>query len=175
MEYSQFEQHTQDILEGTEYASNLNKNYYCSTLSDDEEETSPTPAVPLSLINNGNRKRGNKCIDGFFENVNNKKKKATIQSSTVGRAVSGGTSYISTSKNDGAKSSHLIKIEVYDLKRLEKISPLEYWKHASVRIKYYAERDSKHFDSASTLIYDITKEIASSKDCKKYFFASENK
>ncbi|XP_045780936.1 uncharacterized protein LOC123878003 [Maniola jurtina] len=64
-------------------------------------------------------KRKSENIDIFFESSPKNKNKT---SSTVARANKDGSiSYISTNSNDGATATHLIKLEVYDLKKLAKI------------------------------------------------------
>lgn len=111
-------------------------------------------------------------IDIFFEQPKAKRKKT--ESSTVGQSCKGGgVSYLSTNNEDGNNSTHLMKIEIYDLKKLAKVPINERWKHADVRVKYYVqEKDNKHYRQAKDVIYSITKEIAESGDCKKYHFGS---
>lgn len=109
------------------------------------------------------------CIDQFFD-IPKIKKQKTTQSSTVGQARNGGVSYLSSNANDAANATHLIKLEVYELKKLTKVSPSNHWKHADVRVKYYAKNTDSIYDRSKELIYDITKNVSQSQDCKKYFF-----
>ncbi|GBP28285.1 hypothetical protein EVAR_11744_1 [Eumeta japonica] len=146
---------------------NTFKAYYYSALSDEED------TMDLNKI--GTHKRTSKNINEFFESTHKKRKVKT--SSTVGQAVNGGISYLSTNEDDFITASHLIKIEVYELQKLKKIPATEHWKHADVRVKYYTrngENDS-HFINTKDVIYNITKEIAEKSECKKYFFSNENK
>lgn len=145
------------------------KNYFYNALSDEEEEDT----MHLSKIQ-PTRKRQTKSIDEFFEEIQNKKKKAKV-SSTVGQAVNGGVAYVSTNEDDLANASHLVKIEVYEQKKLKKIPPTDHWKHANVRVKYYVkncENDSK-YHTIKDIIYNITKEIVDHAECKKYFFSND--
>lgn len=88
----------------------------------------------------------------------------------MGRATNDGMSYISTNTDDGSTATHLIKIEIYDLKKLANVPPSDHWKHAEVRVKYYNQAKTNHHQRTRQLIYNITKEISSSSDCKKYTF-----
>lgn len=117
-------------------------------------------------------------IDVFFEKPSKQKKTSTI-SSYVARSMNGGTSYITTNEQDGA-ATHLVKIEIYDMRKLRTINPTDYWKNAELRVKYHIqseedEDDKSIFINTRNLIYDITKKISSSQDCKKYFINQKAK
>ncbi len=92
----------------------------------------------------------------------------------MARAVKDGVSYISTNSDDGDQATHLIKIEMYDMKKLSKIPTSDHWKHATTRIKYYVKdyKDSI-YDNTNGLVYNITKTIAESEKVKKYFFNND--
>ncbi|GBP22440.1 NPC intracellular cholesterol transporter 1 [Eumeta japonica] len=102
---------------------NTFKAYYYSALSDEEDTMDPNKI--------GTHKRTSKSINEFFESTHKKGKAKT--SSTVGQAVNGGISYLSTNGDDFITASHLIKIEVYELQKLKKIPPTELWKHADIQ------------------------------------------
>uniref|UniRef100_A0A2A4IZU0 Uncharacterized protein n=1 Tax=Heliothis virescens TaxID=7102 RepID=A0A2A4IZU0_HELVI len=93
---------------------NTYKQYYYSPLSPHHEEESDD-----IVINNtcDGGKRKSQAIDHFFE-VEPKIKKNKLLSSTVARTARDGVSYISTNSNDGDQATHLIKIEMYDMKKL---------------------------------------------------------
>ncbi|GBP12437.1 hypothetical protein EVAR_75848_1 [Eumeta japonica] len=78
---------------------NTFKAYYYSALSDEED------TMDLNKI--GTHKRTSKNINEFFESTHKKRKVKT--SSTVGQAVNGGISYLSTNEDDFITASHLIK------------------------------------------------------------------
>jgi hypothetical protein len=138
---------------------NTFKHYYFPP-SDDDTSLSPRYST---------KRPNNDSLDEFFEEP--KKKRVKLNSSSVGRSTKdGGMSYISTNVDDGATATHLIKIEVYDMKKLATIDPEEHWKHADVRLKYYVNKQNNHHRQTRGLIYNITKEISNSSDCKKYTF-----
>lgn len=136
---------------------NTYKGYYYPVM--DEESRQP-------------RRKRSSCTDSeelFEPSVKKIKNKIC---STVGRAnKEGGVSYISTNVDDDREVSHLIKVEIFDLKKLAKIPPSLHWKHANWRVKYYSKRlQSKHLEQAKELIQSIAKEISSSQDCCKYSY-----
>ncbi|KAG7301651.1 hypothetical protein JYU34_003589 [Plutella xylostella] len=137
------------------------KNYYYPSPSDDE-------ILSPSLLLKKPTKRIHENIDSYFETPSKKSKSKTL-SSTVGRAACGGISYISTNEDDGSKASHLIKIEMYDMKKLKDLPPSEHWKKADMRIKLYCTSDHILFHDTNQLMFSITKQIATKTDCKKYF------
>lgn len=114
-------------------------------------------------------------IEKFFE-VAPKKKKTKKTSSTVSRACNDGVAYISTNADDYTSASHLVKIEIYDLKKLKSLQPSEHWKHADVRLKYYTNEDvqNQNFQKAKELVYNITNEVAGQQESKKYFFSNKD-
>lgn len=110
----------------------------------------------------------------FFEKP--KKRKNSTNSSCVAQACDGGLSYISSNEGDSANAAYLIKIDVYDMKNLKNVLPLDYWKYADLRVKYYVQSDSdKNYQRTRDIVYNITKQIAEKKDCKKYFVGRERK
>lgn len=144
------------------------KNYYFPTadLSDDDETQDP----PALKVKQNIAKRN---IDCFFEKP--KKKRVRLQSSNIAQANGEGTSYISSNNDDGSSASHLIKIEVYEMKKLKDVQPIDYWKYADVRVKYYASEDDKHYRNVRDLIYNITKQVATKTDCTKYYITADKK
>lgn len=108
--------------------------------------------------------------------MESKIKKKKLLSSTVARAARDGVSYISTNSDDGDQATHLIKIEMYDMKKLCKIPTNDHWKHATTRIKYYVKNNNKDsiYDNTNALVYNITKTIAESEKVKKYFFNNDS-
>ncbi|CAH0699699.1 unnamed protein product [Spodoptera exigua] len=150
---------------------NTYKQYYYSPLSPQHEEESDD--IVVNNTGDGG-KRKSQPIDTFFE-VAPKIKRRKLLSSTVARAVKDGVSYISTNSDDGGQATHLIKIEMYDMKKLSKIPTSDHWKHATTRIKYYVKnyKDSI-YDNTNGLVYNITKTIAESEKVKKYFFNNDS-
>lgn len=147
----------------------LKPYYYPIELSDEENGLNTAFKPSKKNIT----KRGNN-IDIFFENP--KKKKKTSFSSCIGHSNKDGMSYISTNEDDSTNSTHLVKIEVYNMKSLRDIPPTEYWKHVDVRVKYFAKsEDDKHYQHTRDLIFQITKQLAAKNDCKKYFIETDNK
>lgn len=137
------------------------KSYYYDHLMTDDEAQDPKPLKIQT------QKRANN-IDVFFDKP--RKKQATEYSSTVAHSTNGGTNYISSRVNDVSKSTHLIKIDVYDMKKLCGVPNDQHWKFADTRIKYYTQtEDDSHYSNTKELIYKITKQIAAKNDCKKYF------
>lgn len=57
----------------------------------------------------------------------------------------GSVAYISTNTDESLFSTHLLKIEVYELKTLAKIPSAQHWKNAKIRIKYYVDETNKNF------------------------------
>ncbi|XP_039763080.1 uncharacterized protein LOC120636807 [Pararge aegeria] len=137
--------------------------YYPLNISDDQDMSD----------NKKTAMRRSNSIDAFFEKQ--KKKKRQSKSSCVAQASDGGLSYISSNDDDSISATHLIKIDIYDMKSLKDVSPLEYWKYADLRLKYYVESaGDKHYQSMRDIIYNITKQIAGKHDCKKYFIDRDN-
>lgn len=143
------------------------KDYYYPTVSDDESLPQPQPKP---VRKSEAKKRANN-IDIFFEKP--KKKQATGLTSTVAQSTAGGTNYLASSVVDIPKATHLIKIDVYELKKLRSLPTDQHWKHADVRVKYYThtEDDDLH-TNAKDLIYKITKQIAEESECRKYFISA---
>lgn len=146
-----------------DYEENTYKQYYFPT--SDDEDTSPYPIK--------RDRPNNESLDEFFEEPP-KKKKPKIQSSTVGRATKDGMAYISTNEDDGSTATHLIKIEIYEMKKLTNVPQSDHWKHADVRVKYYVNNKSKHHQRTRQLIYNISKDITKVPDCKKYTFKNKD-
>lgn len=146
----------------------LKNYYYPLNISDDHDDSESI----LNKKKNATKRSNN--IDVFFEIV--KKKKRSVNSSSVAIATDGGLSYISSNEGDSVNASHLIKIDVYDMKNLKEVSPLDYWKHADLRLKYYVKTDGdKHYQNIRDIIFNVTKQIAGKKDCKKYFVDNNKK
>lgn len=113
------------------------------------------------------RQRSNESLDSIFA-VSNKSNNKKL-SSTVSRAQKdGGTAYISMNADDGA--THLLKIEVYDLKKLTNVQSNQHWKHSNMRIKYYCNEKDKSYNDVNNIIYNISKQISKAENCKRYFF-----
>lgn len=141
------------------FQENTYKHYYYPQSDDDE-----LPSLQKK-----------ESIEEFFEPP--KKKQRTMRSSTVGRCFGrDSTSYVSTNTDDGASATHLIKIEVYDLKKIENIDQSDHWKHADVRVKYYTKStNDDHHKKTHQLIYNITKGISNSPNCRKYSYNNKDK
>lgn len=112
-----------------------------------------------------NSEKRPKTIEKFFDNM--KKRRALSRSSTVARATGDGYSYVAANNEH---ASHLIKIEIYDMKKIKDVLPVDQWKHADVRVRYYSpsEEDNTYLN-INEVLYNITKQIAASGECKKYF------
>lgn len=151
-----------------EYEENTYKQYYFST-SDDE----PTSPYPIKIRE---RSKSSDSLNEFFQEPP-KIKKTKLHSSSVGRATNDGTSYLTTNEDDGSNATHLIKIEIFELKKLVDIPPEEHWKYADVRVKYYNKKNSKnsHHQITRKLVHSITKEISSAPNLKKYHFKKKTK
>lgn len=107
-------------------------------------------------------------MDSLFELPKAKTKKL---SSTVSRAhKEGGTAFLSTNADDAANASHLIKIEIYDMKKLASVPQAQHWKHATMRIKYYTDEKSEAYKDVNKIMYNISKQISKTENCKKYLF-----
>lgn len=159
---------------GASFEENTFKNtFYQEVLSEEEGDLMIT-STPKNQSLIPSRKRTKKNIDSFFDKCPSEKKRIKVQSSSVSRSVNGGTSYISTGLDDAPNASHLIKIEIFDLKKLKKIPQVDHWKHANLRIKLYStgEEEVLH-QGVSDAVYNITKTIASKPECKKYFFTND--
>ncbi|XP_063361642.1 uncharacterized protein LOC134650639 [Cydia amplana] len=140
------------------------KNYYYGNVSDNETEVSK----PLKIRT---QKRTNN-IDVFFEKPT--MKQAAEYSSTVAQLTNGGTNYISSRVDDVSKATHLIKIDVYDMKKLRGVPSDQHWKFANTRIKYYTQtEEDDYYSNTQELIYNITKHIATKNNCKKYFIEAK--
>lgn len=147
--------------------NNTYKQYYFPTSDCPEEETQEL-YIQQEMPS---KKRKSESLDNFFDSPTKNKRK--LNCSTVSRInKENGRSYISTNTDDGATASYLIKIELYDLKKISKIPPSQHWKHANVRVKYYTQKTSTVLANTNDIIYNITKEIAQNDDCKKYSFNS---
>lgn len=147
---------------------NTFKSYYFAASSDEETDDRLIITKPKSL----KRAASNNSINKFFDEPKTKKPKKG-QSSTVGQTREGGMAYISTNTNDAATATHLIKLQVYDLKKLAKVPVNKHWKNADVYVKHYTKTADSVYNHAMDLIYNITKEVAESPDCRKYFFNDE--
>lgn len=109
-----------------------------------------------------------KSIDNFFDKV--KKRRTMSRNSTVARATGDGYSYVSANNDHGSDAGHLIKIEIYDMKKIKDVLPVDQWRHADVRVRYYSpSEDDNNYLNINEVLYNITKQIAASGECKKYF------
>lgn len=149
---------------------NTFKSYYFPVSSDEEANDRLTIIQPETK--HLKRAGSNNSINKFFDEAKPKKPRNS-QSSTVGRAQKGGMSYISTNINNAASATHLIKLEVYELKKLAKLPASKHWKQADIRAKFYTKTSDRIYERSKQLIYDIVKDVAESEDCKKYFFHDE--
>lgn len=149
---------------------NTYKAYYYPTHSDEEDS-----AKDLSRQKRSKRSSSSNSFEELFEVP--AKKNRTKCSSTVSRAnKDGGVSYISTNFDDAPDATHLIKLEIYDLKKLRKIPAAQHWKHASERVKYYCKGlQNKHLEKTKEVIVTIAREISTSQDCRKYCFNYDEK
>lgn len=92
----------------------------------------------------------------------------------MSQATAEGVAFIKSNQDDGAYASHLIKIEVYDMEKIKKIPPTEQWKHADVRVKYYANsEDDENVQKSRDVIYNITKQLAAKSDCANFVIDNE--
>lgn len=149
---------------------NTFKSYYFAASSDEEaDDRLITTKSSKSL----KRSDSNSCINKFFDEPKTKKPNKG-QSSTVGQTRDGGMAYISTNTNDAGTATHLIKLQVYDLKKLAKVPANKHWKYADVHVKYYTKTTDRIYEHSKELIYNITKDVAESQECRKYFFNNES-
>ncbi|XP_069364378.1 uncharacterized protein [Maniola hyperantus] len=150
------------------------KHYYYPLNVPDDQDASDSTLNNKKTASKRSKPTEQNNIDVFFEKP--KKKRRTTISSSVAQATDGGLSYISSNDGDGVSASHLIKIDIYDMKNLEGVLPIDYWKYADLRLKYYVKSDAdKFYHSTRDIIYNITKQIAGRHDCKKYFIDRDNK
>lgn len=152
-----------------QFPENTFKNFY---YEDNVDEPSDQEEGTLAFkVKKAIAKRPH-SIDEFFEKP--KKKKLTKKSSSVGRSTSGGISYITSNKDDSADASHLIKIEVYDVNKIKNVAQTEQWKHADVRVKLFTESEAdRNLQSVRDIIYNITKQLATQEECKKFFIDTD--
>lgn len=144
------------------------KGYY---FGDSFDAAEPESSMPLKTKKNFTKRRNN--LDVFFERPKQKKKIAK-QSSYVGQASGDGISYIASNDDDGLNADYFVKIEIYDMKKIRDIAPINYWKHADLRLKYYvSSEDDKYYQTTRDLLYNITKHLAEKDGCSKYYV--ENK
>ncbi|KAI5633714.1 hypothetical protein NE865_01681 [Phthorimaea operculella] len=145
----------------------LKHYYYPIDVSD--EETSANKIAPKRK-NKDKDSASTNSIDSFFENPKKKKKQSTF-SSSVGQTTNDGMAYITTNEDDSSHATHFIKIEIYDIAKIPKDTPpTEHWKYANVRVKYCVHsEDDKNYQQTREIIYNITKQIATKSDCKKFF------
>lgn len=64
--------------------------------------------------------------------------------------------------------THIIKIEIYELDKIEKIPLAEQWKFAERRIKYITDTHDIMLDEAKSLTFQLTKNIKKHPQ-KKYY------
>lgn len=157
-----------------QFTDNTFKNYYYpEPQTNDDEVSDEEGTVGYKLKQVIARKRAGNSIDGFFERPI-KKAKSAKKSSSVSRSTDDGVSYISSGQDDGAYSSHVIKIEIFDVQKIKNIAPADHWKHADVRLKFYTNsEEDKQLQSTRDVIFNITKQLAEKDTSVKYFI--ENK
>ncbi|KAJ0169184.1 hypothetical protein K1T71_015311 [Dendrolimus kikuchii] len=135
------------------FEENTFKQYYYQTLSDEESSNTDNLSIVKDSPKQKRKRDEEESLDKFFEFSKNKNKK---QCSSVSRAQpNGGVAYLSTNREDACSSTHLIKIEVYELKTLAKIPSSEHWKNATIRIKYYTD-DKTNILKASKRLHTIS-------------------
>lgn len=155
------------MFQNMKFEENTFKQYYYQPTLSDEDTTDNL------IINNQTPKRkreDEQNIDELFNCAKNKTKKQS-QCSSVSRAqANGSVAYMTTNADVTSASTHLLKIEVYDLKKIAKIPSSQHWKHAQTRVKYYLNETNQNFLSMKQTIYNITKEISMTDTCKKMSF-----
>lgn len=148
-----------ELNEGNTY-----KDFYYATLNDED-----TQELEIVSEEPTKRRKSNDSLDLLFDMPTTKKRK--ILSSTVSRGQRGGGNlFLTTNGDEGARSTHLIKIEVFDMRKISKIPPNEHWKHSEYKIKYYTNDSNKNYQSTKKNIYNMAQEISAVKTCKKYNF-----
>ncbi|KAJ0171631.1 hypothetical protein K1T71_005667 [Dendrolimus kikuchii] len=106
------------------FEENTFKQYYYQTLSDEDSSNIDNLSIVKDSPKQKRKRDEEESLDKFFEFSKNKKKK---QCSSVSRAQpNGGVAYLSTNREDACSSTHLIKIEVYELKTLAKIPSINH-------------------------------------------------
>lgn len=103
-------------------------------------------------------------IDDLFEAISKPTTRRRKQSSTLERRTKEGKKhYISTKADDGSSATHLIKIEIYDLKKLSQVPVSQRWKYATVKAKYYSKGvRNKHLKLAKKMLVNMADEISKS-------------
>lgn len=108
----------------------------------------------------------------FFEKSAPKKKKG---SSTVSKAHRDGNIFITSNDDDTKNNTHIIKIEIFDVKKIANVLPQEQWKHSDYRVKYYTKTTNLNYEATKKIIFNVTKEISDRDTSKKYSFKKDNK
>lgn len=145
---------------------NTFKQFYYACSDDETQELRiEKDQLPQNMLK---RKSSSDSLDTLFEVSKTKKKKI---SSTVSHAHrEGGNVFISTNEDDGPRSKFMIKIEVFNMQKLNKIPSNEHWKHASYRLKYFANETNQNYESIKKIIFNVTKEIVAVPTSKKVHF-----
>lgn len=133
-----------------------------------DSEDSMSLLQPIKKRKQAKTSEKNKSIDAFFNRKSPPRVIKTAVCSSVGKPRDNGISYISLPEQTNA--THLIKIELYDLKKLQNLSSDEHWKHAEVRIKYATNDNDEIKQTCEDIIYDITKNVSENSKCKTYFY-----
>ncbi|XP_047990713.1 uncharacterized protein LOC125229816 [Leguminivora glycinivorella] len=121
-----------------DFSENTFKNYYYPENKDESSDEEGTAGFKVKQILA--KKRSGNDIDSFFERPK-KQSKILKRSSIVSKSSEDGVANLSSGQDDGAYASHFIKIEIYDAQKIKKIPPMEQWKHADIRLKYFALED----------------------------------
>lgn len=150
-----------------QFTENTFKNYYYP--DDNKDESSDEEGtLGLKVKQAIAKKRSGNNIDSFFERPK-KQSKVVKRSSNVSKSSPDGVANLSSGQDDGAYASHLIKIEIYDMHKIKNVPPMEHWKHADFRLKYFALEDDLELQNTRNIIYNITKQLASKDSSVKYF------
>lgn len=66
-------------------------------------------------------------------------------------------------------TTHLIKIQIFDMKKLVNLNSVEHWKYVDVQVNYYVKPESnKHHQKTRGLVNSNTRELSKSPNCKTY-------
>lgn len=68
---------------------------------------------------------------------------------------------MSTNAEDGSNATHLVKIEIYDLKKLSSIPASQHRHHATLKVRYYSKgANNKNVTKVKNVILSIAEEIS---------------
>ncbi|KOB61934.1 Beta-xylanase, partial [Operophtera brumata] len=103
--------------------------YYYAALNDEDTQELEIVTEEPKL----KRRKSNDSLDLLFGATTRK-----LLSSTVSQGLRADGNAFLINADKGTRSTHLVRIEVYNLLKINKIPPKEYWKHADFKIKFYA-------------------------------------